>query len=290
VDETMRTGLIAQKLGMSAHFADNGQHIPVTVLKLDNCQVVAQRTQEKDGYTAVQLGVGEAKVKNVSKPMRGHFAKSKVEPKSQVVEFRVSDDAMIEVGTELTADHFVAGQYVDAVGTSQGKGFAGAMKRHGFSGLRASHGVSISHRSHGSTGQCQDPGKVFKGKKMAGHMGDAQVTTQSLEIVSTDADRGIILVKGAVPGSKGGYILLSDALKKPLPEDVPMPAGIRGGATPAEEAPAEEAAPEEVAEEAVEAQEEAPVEEVPVEETPAEEEAPAEDNADASDDDAESKD
>ncbi|MBT7957297.1 MAG: 50S ribosomal protein L3 [Rhodospirillaceae bacterium] len=286
----MRTGLIAQKLGMSAHFADNGQHIPVTVLKLDNCQVVAQRTQEKDGYTAVQLGVGEAKVKNVSKPMRGHFAKSKVEPKSQVVEFRVSDDAMIEVGTELTADHFVAGQYVDAVGTSQGKGFAGAMKRHGFSGLRASHGVSISHRSHGSTGQCQDPGKVFKGKKMAGHMGDAQVTTQSLEIVSTDADRGIILVKGAVPGSKGGYILLSDALKKPLPEDVPMPAGIRGGATPAEEAPAEEAAPEEVAEEAVEAQEEAPVEEVPVEETPAEEEAPAEDNADASDDDAESKD
>jgi len=290
----MRTGLIAQKLGMSAHFADNGQHIPVTVLKLDNCQVVAQRTQEKDGYTAVQLGVGEAKVKNVSKPMRGHFAKSKVEPKSQVVEFRVSDDAMIEVGTELTADHFVAGQYVDAVGTSQGKGFAGAMKRHGFSGLRASHGVSISHRSHGSTGQCQDPGKVFKGKKMAGHMGDTQVTTQSLEIVLTDADRGIILVKGAVPGSKGGYILLSDALKKPLPEDVPMPAGIRGGAAPAEEeAPAEKAAPEEVAEEAVEAQEAEPVEEVPAkeaqEDAPAEE-APAEKNADASDDDAESKD
>jgi len=285
VDETMRTGLIAQKLGMSAHFAENGQHIPVTVLKLDNCQVVAQRTQEKDGYTAVQLGVGEAKVKNVSKPMRGHFAKSKVEPKSQVVEFRVSDDALIDVGTELTADHFVAGQYVDAVGTSQGKGFAGAMKRHGFAGLRASHGVSISHRAHGSTGQCQDPGKVFKGKKMAGHMGDAQVTTQSLEIVSTDADRGLILVKGSVPGSKGGYVLLSDALKKPLPEDVPMPAGIRGGAVPeAEEAPveevAEEAAPEEVVEEAVEAQEEAPAEEA----------TPAEDNADASDDDAESKD
>ncbi len=281
----MRTGLIAQKLGMSAHFAENGQHIPVTVLKLDNCQVVAQRTQEKDGYTAVQLGVGEAKVKNVSKPMRGHFAKSKVEPKSQVVEFRVSDDALIDVGTELTADHFVAGQYVDAVGTSQGKGFAGAMKRHGFAGLRASHGVSISHRAHGSTGQCQDPGKVFKGKKMAGHMGDAQVTTQSLEIVSTDADRGLILVKGSVPGSKGGYVLLSDALKKPLPEDVPMPAGIRGGAVPeAEEAPveevAEEAAPEEVVEEAVEAQEEAPAEEA----------TPAEDNADASDDDAESKD
>ncbi len=289
----MRTGLIAQKLGMSAHFADDGQHIPVTVLKLDNCQVVAQRTQEKDGYTAVQLGVGEAKVKNVSKPMRGHFAKSKVEPKSQVVEFRVSDDAMIDVGTELTADHFVAGQYVDAVGTSQGKGFAGAMKRHGFSGLRASHGVSISHRAHGSTGQCQDPGKVFKGKKMAGHMGDAQVTKQSLEIVSTDVDRGIILVKGAVPGSKGGYVLLSDALKKPLPEDVPMPAGIRGGAAPAEEeAPAEEVVEEvaeEVVEEAVEAQEEAPAEETPAEEAPAEE-APEEDNADASDDDAESKD
>ena len=279
----MRTGLITQKLGMTAHFADDGQHIPVTVLKLDNCQVVAQRTQEKDGYTAVQLGVGEAKVKNVSKPMRGHFAKSKVEPKQQVVEFRVSDDALIDVGAELTADHFVAGQYVDAVGTSQGKGFAGAMKRHGFGGLRASHGVSISHRSHGSTGQCQDPGKVFKGKKMAGHMGDAQVTTQSLEIVSTDPDRGIILVKGAVPGSKGGYVLLSDALKKPLPEAAPMPAGIRGGATPAEEAP------EEVVEEAVEAQEAAPAVEAPVEEAPAEE-APAEDNADASDDDAGTKD
>jgi len=275
VDETMRTGLIAQKLGMSAHFADDGRHVPVTVLKLDNCQVVAQRTQEKDGYTAVQLGVGEAKVKNVSKPMRGHFAKSKVEPKSQVVEFRVSDDAMIDVGTELTADHFVAGQYVDAIGTSQGKGFAGGMKRHGFAGLRASHGVSISHRALGSTGQCQDPGKVFKGKKMAGQMGNAQVTSQSLEVVSTDADRGIILVKGSVPGSKGGYVLLSDALKKPLPEDAPMPAGIRGGVAPAEEeAPEEDAVPEEVVEEAVEAQEE----------------APAEEKADASDDDAESKD
>ena len=293
----MRTGLIAQKLGMSAHFAENGQHIPVTVLKLDNCQVVAQRTQKKDGYTAVQLGVGEAKVKNVSKPMRGHFAKSKVEPKSQVVEFRVSDDALIDVGTELTADHFVAGQYVDAVGTSQGKGFAGGMKRHGFAGLRASHGVSVSHRALGSTGQCQDPGKVFKGKKMAGQMGNAQVTTQSLEIVSTDADRGIILVKGSVPGSKGGYVLLSDALKKQLPEDAPMPAGIRGGAVSTEEeAPQEEAAPEEVVEEVAEAQEETPAEEAPAEEetsaeeTPAEEETLAEENTDASDDDAESKD
>ena len=277
----MRTGLIAQKLGMSAHFADDGRHIPVTVLKVDNCQVIAQRTEEKDGYTAVQLGVGEAKVKNVSKPMRGHFAKSKVEPKSQVFEFRVTDDAMIDVGVELTADHFVAGQYVDVVGTTQGKGFAGAMKRHGFKGLRASHGVSISHRSHGSTGQCQDPGKVFKGKKMAGHMGASQMTAQSLEIVLTDAERGIIMVKGAIPGSKGGYILVKDALKKALPDDVPMPAGIRGGATPTEEeAPADEAAPEEVVEETA-------AEEVVEEAAPAEEntEAPAE-----SGDDAENKD
>lgn len=273
----MRTGLIAQKLGMSAHFADDGRHIPVTVLKVDNCQVIAQRTEEKDGYTAVQLGVGEAKVKNVSKPMRGHFAKSKVEPKSQVFEFRVTDDAMIDVGVELTADHFVAGQYVDVVGTTQGKGFAGAMKRHGFKGLRASHGVSISHRSHGSTGQCQDPGKVFKGKKMAGHMGASQVTAQSLEIVLTDAERGIIMVKGAIPGSKGGYILVKDALKKALPDDVPMPAGIRGGATPTEEeAPADEAAPEEVVEETA-------AEEVVEEAAPAEEntEAPADSSGDA---------
>ena len=273
----MRTGLIAQKLGMSAHFADDGRHIPVTVLKVDNCQVIAQRTEEKDGYTAVQLGVGEAKVKNVSKPMRGHFAKSKVEPKSQVFEFRVTDDAMIDVGVELTADHFVAGQYVDVVGTTQGKGFAGAMKRHGFKGLRASHGVSISHRSHGSTGQCQDPGKVFKGKKMAGHMGASQVTAQSLEIVLTDAERGIIMVKGAIPGSKGGYILVKDALKKALPDDVPMPAGIRGGATPTEEeAPADEAAPEEVVEETA-------AEEVVEEAAPAEEntEAPANSGGDA---------
>ncbi len=273
----MRTGLIAQKLGMSAHFADDGRHIPVTVLKVDNCQVIAQRTEEKDGYTAVQLGVGEAKVKNVSKPMRGHFAKSKVEPKSQVFEFRVTDDAMIDVGVELTADHFVAGQYVDVVGTTQGKGFAGAMKRHGFKGLRASHGVSISHRSHGSTGQCQDPGKVFKGKKMAGHMGASQVTAQSLEIVLTDAERGIIMVKGAIPGSKGGYILVKDALKKALPDDVPMPAGIRGGATPTEEeAPADEAATEEVVEETA-------AEEVVEEAAPAEEntEAPADSGGDA---------
>ena len=223
----MRTGLIAQKIGMSAHFSENGRHVPVTVLKVDHCQVVSHRTEEIDGYTAVQLGVGEAKVKNISKPIRGHFAKSKVEPKRQIVEFRVSEDAMVEIGTEITAAHFVIGQFVDVVGITQGKGFAGAMKRHGFHGLRASHGVSISHRSHGSTGQCQDPGKVFKGKKMAGQMGNRQVTAQSLEIISTDIDRGIILVKGAVPGSKGGFILVKDALKKKLPDEAPMPAGVR---------------------------------------------------------------
>jgi large subunit ribosomal protein L3 len=223
----MRTGLIAQKIGMSAYFAVDGAHIPVTVLKVDNCEVVSQRTNEVDGYTAVQLGVGGAKVKNVSKPMRGHFAKSKVEPKRHVVEFRVSDDSMVEVGREITAGHFVVGQFVDVVGVTQGKGFAGAMKRHGFHGLRASHGVSVSHRSHGSTGQCQDPGKVFKGKKMAGHMGNTQITTQSLEVISTDINRGIIMIKGAVPGSKGGYILIKDALKKVLPDSVPMPAAIR---------------------------------------------------------------
>ncbi|MEE2998705.1 MAG: 50S ribosomal protein L3 [Pseudomonadota bacterium] len=224
----MRTGLIAQKIGMSAHFSENGYHVPVTVLKVDNCQVVSHRTEEIDGYTAVQLGVGEAKVKNTSKPIRGHFAKSKVEPKRQIVEFRVSEDALVEIGTEITAAHFVIGQFVDVVGVTQGKGFAGAMKRHGFHGLRASHGVSISHRSHGSTGQCQDPGKVFKGKKMAGQMGNRQVTAQSLEIISTDIDRGIILVKGSVPGSKGGFILVKDALKKKLPDEAPMPAGVRG--------------------------------------------------------------
>ena len=224
----MRTGLIAQKIGMSAYFAGNGQHIPVTVLRVDNCQVVAHRTDTVDGYTAVQLGVGQAKVKNISKPMRGHFSKSKVEPKRQVFEFRVSDDALVDIGKEITAGHFIKGQFVDVVGVTQGKGFAGAMKRHGFAGLRASHGVSISHRSHGSTGQCQDPGKVFKGKKMAGQMGNTQVTTQSLEVISTDVERGIILVKGSVPGSKGGYILIRDALKKDLPDDVPLPAAIRG--------------------------------------------------------------
>ena len=243
----MRTGLIAQKLGMTRAFRDDGSHVPVTVLKVDNCQVVAVKTAESDGYTALQLGVGAAKVKNVSRPMRGHFAKSKVEPKRRLAEFRVSDDALIDVGAELTADHFVAGQHVDVVGTSIGKGFAGAMKRHNFGGLEASHGVSISHRSHGSTGNSQDPGKVFKGKKMAGHLGDARTTVQNLRIHSTDADRGLILVAGAVPGSKGGYVLVSDAKKRPAPDDLPFPGAVRaaGEETAPEEETPDEAAPEE---------------------------------------------
>jgi large subunit ribosomal protein L3 len=225
----MRTGVIAQKLGMSRVFTDDGEHVPVTVLKIDNCQVVSVRTKARDGYAALQLGVGRAKVKNVGKPMRGHFARAKVEPKRKLAEFRVSEDALLEVGTEVTPDHFLAGQYVDVTGTSIGKGFAGAMKRHNFSGLEASHGVSLSHRSHGSTGHCTDPGKVFKGKKMAGQMGSARVTTQNLKVVATDGERGLILVKGAVPGAKGGYVLVSDARKKAAPEGVPFPAGVRQG-------------------------------------------------------------
>ncbi len=225
----MRSGVIAQKVGMTRVFTDDGTHVPVTVLKLDNCQVVAQRTQEKHGYTALQLGVGTAKVKRMSKAERGQFAVAKVEPKRKLAEFRVSEDNLIEVGAEITADHFVAGQFIDATGISIGKGFAGAMKRWNFGGLRASHGVSISHRSHGSTGQCQDPGKVFKGKKMAGHMGARQVTTQNLEVVSTDAERGLILVRGAIPGSKGGWVTIRDAIKRKLPEGVPFPGAVRGG-------------------------------------------------------------
>ena len=242
----MRTGVIARKVGMTRVFTDDGQHVPVTVLQVDNCQVVDVRTDEKHGYSAVQLGWGAAKVKNVSKSMRGHFAKAKVEPKRKVAEFRVSTDAVLTVGSEITADHFVAGQHVDVVGTSIGKGFAGGMKRHNFAGLEASHGVSISHRSHGSTGNSQNPGKVWKGKKMAGHLGAVRVTTQNLQVVSTDAERGLLLVKGAVPGSKGGFVLVSDALKRPLPDGVPFPAAVRGGAEPAteEEAPAVDAAPD----------------------------------------------
>ncbi|MBI11139.1 MAG: 50S ribosomal protein L3 [Rhodospirillaceae bacterium] len=243
----MRSGLIAKKMGMTRVFNESGDHLPVTVLRVDNCQVVAVRNDETDGYNALQLGAGSAKVRRVSKPMRGHFAKANVEPKRKLVEFRVSADALIDVGAELVPSHFSEGQYVDVTGTSIGKGFAGAMKRHNFSGLRASHGVSVSHRAHGSTGQCQDPGKVFKGKKMAGHLGDKRVTIQSQKIVSTDDERGLILIYGAVPGAKNGWVTIKDAVKKAMPDDLPFPAGLR---TVEEEAaaeevpPAEEAAPE----------------------------------------------
>ncbi len=240
----MRTGLIARKLGMSRVFKDDGRNVPVSVLHVNNVQVVAQKTTEKDGYSALQLGWGKAKVKNVTKAQRGHFAKAKVEPKRFVREFRISDDAMVDVGAEFAASHFVEGQKVDVSGTSIGKGFAGAMKRHGFGGLRASHGVSISHRSHGSTGQCQDPGKVFKGKKMAGHMGAVRVTTQNLEVIAVDDARGLILVKGAVPGSKGGYVLVNDAIKIKASKDLPFPAGLLVSEEVVEEVA--EAAPEEV--------------------------------------------
>jgi large subunit ribosomal protein L3 len=219
----MRSGVIAQKVGMTRIFTDAGEHIPVTVLKLDNCQVVAHRTIEKNGYVAVQLGSGLAKVKNVSKAERGHFAVAKVEPKRKIVEFRVSDDALIPVGAELTADHFVVGQFVDVSGTTIGKGFAGGMKRWNFGGLRATHGVSVSHRSIGSTGGRQDPGKTFKNKKMPGHLGVERVTTQNLRVVQTDAERGLILVEGAVPGAAGGWIHVRDAVKRALPKDAPLP-------------------------------------------------------------------
>ena len=219
----MRSGVIAQKVGMTRIFTDAGEHIPVTVLKLDNCQVVAHRTIEKNGYVAVQLGTGLAKVKNVSKAQRGHFAVAKVEPKQKIVEFRVSDDALIPVGAELTADHFVVGQFVDVSGTTTGKGFAGGMKRWNFGGLRATHGVSVSHRSIGSTGGRQDPGKTFKNKKMPGHLGAERVTTQNLRVVQTDAERGLILVEGAVPGVAGGWIHVRDAVKRALPKDAPLP-------------------------------------------------------------------
>jgi large subunit ribosomal protein L3 len=244
----LRSGIIAKKVGMTRLFMEDGKQIPVTVLQLDNLQVVAQRTADQHGYSAVQLGTGTAKVKRVSQAMRGHFAAAKVEPKRKVAEFRVAAENLINVGEEITADHYFEGQYVDVSGTSIGKGFQGAMKRHNFSGLRATHGVSISHRSHGSTGQCQDPGKVFKGKKMAGHMGAAKVTTQNLQVVKTDADRGIIMIKGAVPGSKGGWVTVKDAVKKPFPENAILPAGLRSAA--AEAAAAADAAAAEAAAEA----------------------------------------
>ena len=240
----MRTGMIAQKMGMTRIFAEDGRHVPVTVLRVQGLQVVAQKTAERDGYTAVQLGLGEAKASRVTKAMRGHFAKAKVTPKQKLVEFRVAEDALLPVGAEIKASHFIAGQRVDVVGTTIGKGFAGAMKRWNFRGLEASHGVSVSHRSHGSTGNRQDPGKVFKGKKMAGHLGVERVTQQCLEIVRTDDDAGLILIKGAVPGPDGGYVLVSDATKVARPKDAPYPAAMNAAAAaqaPADEAPAPEA-------------------------------------------------
>jgi large subunit ribosomal protein L3 len=238
----MRTGVIAKKVGMTRLFQEDGRHVPVTVLALENCQVVSHRTAERDGYVALQVGAGEAKQKNVAKPQREHFAKAQVPLKKKVAEFRVdSEEALLPVGATISAEHFVAGQMVDVTGHTQGKGFAGAMKRWGFGGMRASHGVSVSHRAHGSTGNRQDPGKVFKNKKMAGHMGDRQRTQQNLEVVRTDADRGLIFVKGSVPGAKNAWLLVRDAVKLPLPEGAPFPGAVLEKKTTApehEEAPA----------------------------------------------------
>lgn len=235
----MRTGVIAKKLGMTRLFQDDGRHVPVTVLALENLQVVAVREADRDGYVAVQLGAGVAKVKNVAKPQRGHFGKAEVEPKAKLAEFRVAEDAVLEVGATISADHYVSGQIVDIQGVTQGKGFQGGMKRWGFGGLRATHGVSVSHRSLGSTGQRQDPGKVFKNKKMAGQMGDKNRTQQNLEIVSTDVERGLIFVKGSVPGSKGGWLLVKDSVKVARHADAPYPAGLRQVANNNDTAPAE---------------------------------------------------
>ena len=273
----MRTGLLVQKIGMTRRFDESGQHVPVTVLKMENVQVVSQRTEVTDGYNAVQMGWGTAKVKNVSKGMSGHFAKAKVEPKRKLTEFRVNADGLVDVGAEFSANHFVVGQFVDVCGTTIGKGFAGGMKRHGFSGLRASHGVSINHRSLGSTGQCQDPGKVFKGKKMAGHMGGVRVTTQNLKVVDVDDERGLILIRGSVPGANGGFVRITDAVKKTRPDEAPYPAGLKtNDASVEDKAPVEEVALEK---------------EASVEKTPAEieAEAPGEDDADATADGKEEK-
>ncbi|MFT3995956.1 MAG: 50S ribosomal protein L3 [Asticcacaulis sp.] len=239
----MRTGLLAKKLGMTRYFDAQGQHTPVTVLSLEGCQVVAQRTKDKDGYTALQLGAGTRKAKNVSKPERERFAKAQVEPKAILSEFRVSEDALVEVGAEFSADHFVEGQRVDIQGTTIGKGFAGAMKRWNFGGMRATHGVSVSHRAHGSTGNRQDPGRTFPGKKMAGHYGVETVTTLNLEVVRIDAERGLIFIRGAVPGAEGSFVKIRDAVKKSAPQDLPFPAGLKKAAAApaqAEEAPAQE--------------------------------------------------
>jgi len=226
----MRTGLIAKKLGMTRIFTADGNHVPVTVLEIDQVQVIAVRTVERDGYTALQLGTGKAKVKNVTQPMRGHFAKSKIEPKKKLVEFRVTPDALVEVGAEITAAHFLVGQFVDVIGTTKGRGFSGVIRRHHFSGLRATHGVSVSHRSHGSTGQRQDPGKVFKNKKMAGHLGDVRVTTQNLKVVGADGEHGLLMIEGAVPGADNSWVLIKDAAKRPAPSGLPFPAALRAAA------------------------------------------------------------
>lgn len=226
----MRSGLIAQKLGMTRIFAEDGSHVPVTVLELQNCQVVGQRTAEKDGYVALQLGAGQAKVKNTTKAERGQFAVAKVEPKRHVAEFRVDEANLIEVGATLQADHFIEGQLVDVTGTSIGKGFAGGMKRWNFGGLRASHGVSVSHRSIGSTGGRQDPGKTFKNKKMPGHMGDRRITTQNVKVVKTDVERGLIMIQGSVPGAKGAWIMIKDAVKKPAPKGAAFPGSFKAAA------------------------------------------------------------
>jgi large subunit ribosomal protein L3 len=282
----LRSGVIAKKVGMTRLFLEDGKQVPVTVLQLDNVQVVAQRTQDRDGYTAVQLGAGAAKAKNTTQPMRGHFAKAQVEPKRKIVEFRVDPDALIGVGEEIIAAHYFPGQFVDVSGTSIGKGFAGGMKRHNFGGLRATHGVSVSHRSHGSTGQCQDPGKVFKGKKMAGHMGTARVTTQNLQVVRIDTDRGLVMVKGAVPGNKGGWVTVKDAVKKPAPDNVILPAALRSAEREArrlaEEAAAQAAAEAEAAARAAAEAEEAAIraaEEAAANDTPAGDDAAADEGS-----------
>ncbi|OCC22779.1 50S ribosomal protein L3 [Croceicoccus estronivorus] len=251
----MRTGVIAKKVGMTRLFQEDGRHVPVTVLALEDCQVVSVRTDEKDGYTALQIGSGEAKQKNVAKPQREHFAKANVPLKRKVAEFRVADDAVLEVGATIAASHFVSGQLVDITGHTQGKGFAGAMKRWGFGGLRATHGVSLSHRSHGSTGNRQDPGKVFKNKKMAGHMGDRQRTQQNLEIVRTDDERGLIFVKGSVPGSKNAWLLVRDAVKVARHAEAPYPAALKSAANSNEQSAADTPAEVAAAPEATEGQE-----------------------------------
>ncbi len=269
----MRTGVIAKKVGMTRLFHEDGRHVPVTVLALEDCQVVSHRTAERDGYFAVQLGAGEAKQKNVAKPQREHFGKAGVGLKMRVAEFPVAgEDALVPVGAMISAEHFVAGQKVDITGHTQGKGFAGAMKRWGFGGLRATHGVSISHRSHGSTGNRQDPGRVFKGKKMAGHMGDRQRTQMNLEVVRTDADRGLLFIKGSVPGSKNGWLLVRDAVKVSAPDGLPFPGAVLDTSAPAnEDAPVETA----VEETAVDAAAEAPVADAPAPEADAAADAPA---------------